>query len=225
MFFRGRALQSTLIGETVMEEKTPVRTHGSIIEWAARYDLAAWLFAHGRERRLRERMIAVAGLKAGEEVLDIGCGTGTLAIAAARHVVPAGRIWGIDPSGPMVARARRKAAKARVDVDFQVAVAENLPFPENRFDVVLSTLMLHHLPRNTRHDCAKEVCRVLKRGGRILAVDFGRPTGRGLLEHFHRHGHVDVSDIASLLRGAGLTIEKIGSVGMNNLHFVLARHL
>lgn len=205
-----------------MEQETAPRTHGLVIDWAARYDLLAWLFTHGRERQLRERIIALAGLKPGEVVLDIGCGTGTLAIRAARHVKPSGVVCGIDASPPMIARARRKASKAGVAVDFQVAVAENLPFADGRFDVVLSTLMLHHLPRKTRQDCAQEIDRVLKRGGRVLAVDFGRENGRGLLAHFHRHGHVDVNDIVTLLRGAGLTVNTTGPVGMNNLHFALA---
>jgi len=126
----------------------------------------------------------------------------------------------------MIARARRKAATAGVDVDFQVAAAENLPFPDGRFDVVLSTLMLHHLPRKIRRDCAKEIRRVLTPGGRLLAVDFGRGHGhgRGLLAHFHRHGHVDVNDIVSLFAGAGLSVDTTGPVGTMNLHFVLARN-
>jgi ubiquinone/menaquinone biosynthesis C-methylase UbiE len=188
--------------EIVMDQEAASRTHGRVINWAARYDLLAWLFTRGRERQLRERIIILARLRPGEAVLDIGCGTGTLAIAATRHVAPTGVVCGIDASAPMIARARRKAAKAGVDVDFQVAVAEKLPFPDGRFDVVLSTLMLHHLPRKTRHECAKEICRVLKVAGRVLAVDFGRGNGRGLLAHFHRHGHVDVNEIVTLLAGA-----------------------
>jgi ubiquinone/menaquinone biosynthesis C-methylase UbiE len=208
--------------EIVMKQETAPRTHGLVIDGALRYDLLAWLFTHGRERQLRERIIALAGLKAGEDVLDIGCGTGTLAIAAARPIMPGGVVCGIDASPSMIARARRKASKAGVDVDFQVAVAENLPFPDGRFDVVLSTLMLHHLPRKTRHACAMEIRRVLKTGGRVLAVDFSRGDGRGLLAHFHRHGHVDVGDIVTLLTGVGLTVDTAGPVRMNDLHFVLA---
>jgi len=122
----------------------------------------------------------------------------------------------------MIARARRKATKAGVDVDFRVAVAESLPFPDGQFDVVLSTLMLHHLPRKTRQQCAGEIKRVLRVGGRVLAVDFGRGNGRGLMSHFHRHGHVDMKDIVTLLEEAGLRPIRSGPVGMNNLNFVLA---
>ncbi len=67
-----------------MDQQTGPGTHGLVLHWAARYDLLAWLLTHGRERELREAIIRVAGLETGDDILDIGCGTGTLAIAAAR---------------------------------------------------------------------------------------------------------------------------------------------
>jgi ubiquinone/menaquinone biosynthesis C-methylase UbiE len=206
-----------------MDHEAAPRTHGLVIDWAARYDLLAWLLTHGRERQLRERIITLAGLEAGNTVLDVGCGTGTLAVAAARHVGPTGVVCGIDASPPMITRARRKATKAGVNLDLRVGIAENLPFPDGRFDVVLSTLMLHHLPRQMRQQCAREINRVLKIGGRVLAVDFGRPKRRGLLSHFHRHGHVDVEDIVRLFEEAGLNAIRKGEVGMNDLNYVLAQ--
>ena len=205
-----------------MEHEAAPRTHGLVIDWVARYDLLAWLFTHGRERQLRERIISLAGLRTGDAVLDIGCGTGTLAIAANRHVGAARSVCGIDASPSMIARAKRKAARAGVDAAFQVAVAERLPFPDAAFDLVLSTLMLHHLPRKTRHACAAEINRVLKPGGRVLAVDFGGSQRRGFLSHLHRHGHVKIEDIVRLLEEAGLRQIRQGAVGMNGLNFVLA---
>ena len=207
-----------------MEKHGAPKTHGLVIDWAARYDVLAWLLTKGREGRLRERMLSLAGLAPGNQVLDVGCGTGTLAIAGARQVGISGLVHGIDASPSMIERARRKAAKAGVAVDFDVAVAETLPFPDHRFDVVLSTLMLHHLPRKTRQQCAIEMARVLKIGGRVLAVDFGRGNRHGLMAHFHRHGHVDIKDIVALLEDVGLTVVESGAVGMNNLHFALAEN-
>jgi ubiquinone/menaquinone biosynthesis C-methylase UbiE len=198
-------------------------TKGLVIHWAARYDLLTWMLTGGRERAFRERLIELAGLEPGESVLDIGCGTGTLAIAATRHVGPTGSIYGIDASPEMIARATRKAGKAGAPAVFQLAAAEQLPFPEARFDVVLSTLMFHHLPRNTRKQCAIEIRRVLKRPGRVLVVDFGKAQARhGLLAHFHRHGHVAIEDIDSILTSAGFTTVRTGPVGVRDLQFVVA---
>jgi len=205
-----------------MEPEIAPRTNGRVIRWAARYDLLAWLLTRGRERLLRERIISLAGIERGTSVLDIGCGTGTLAIAATRHVAPSGTVHGIDASPPMIARAKRKAEKAAVNAVFQLAAAEQLPYPDHRFDVVLSTLMLHHLPRTARERCAREITRVLKPGGRVLAVDFGGRQHGGMLAHFHRHGHVDIQQIMELLGKAGLTVINSGSVGMIELRFVLA---
>ena len=208
--------------EPIPEAAAP-RTHGLVIHWAARYDLLAWVLTRGRERAFRERLLELAGVQRGHSVLDIGCGTGTLAIAATARVGPAGSVVGIDASPEMVARATRKAVKAGAPATFQLTVAEQLPFPDARFDVVLSTLMFHHLPRHTRRQCATEIRRVLKPGGRVFVVDFGKPQSRrGLLAHFHRHGHVAVEDIEGLLGDIGLTTRQTGSVGFLDLGFVIA---
>lgn len=199
-------------------------TTGRVLHRAAGYDLLVWLITRGRERRFREQLLSLARLQPGESVLDVGCGTGSLAIAAKRHVGPTGAVQGIDASPKMIARASRKARKADVDVVFRQALAEALPFPDGQFDVVVSTVMLHHLPRNARQQCAGEIRRVLKPGGRVLAVDFGSRSHarRSLIGHFHRHGHTKVEDIIALLTAVGLQTIDSGAVGLNDLHFVLA---
>jgi ubiquinone/menaquinone biosynthesis C-methylase UbiE len=199
-------------------------TKGRVLHSAAGYDLLAWLLLLGRERAFRERLVWLARLEPGQSVLDVGCGTGTLAIAVKRRVGPFGSVHGIDASPEMIARARKKARKAGVEVTFTNGVVEGLPFPDERFDAVLSTLMLHHLPRAAREQCVREMRRVLKPGGRVLAVDFGRTTEdrKSFIEHFHRHGRVDVRDIVKLLSEAGLQITESGPVGVRDLNFVLA---
>jgi ubiquinone/menaquinone biosynthesis C-methylase UbiE len=199
-------------------------TKGRVLHSAAGYDLMAWLLLFGRERAFRERLVGLAGLQPGECVLDVGCGTGSLAIAAKRRVGPPGAVQGIDASPEMIARARKKAGRAGVGVTFTTAVVEALPFADGEFDAVLSTLMLHHLPRGARQQCAREMRRVLKPGGRALAVDFGRATGRrkGLIAHFHRYGGVEVHDIVELLGEAGFQIVQSGRLGVRDLNFVLA---
>jgi ubiquinone/menaquinone biosynthesis C-methylase UbiE len=199
-------------------------TKGRVLHSAAGYDLLAWLLLLGRERAFRRTLVRLARLESGQSVLDVGCGTGSLAIAAKQRVGPSGAVYGIDASPEMIARARKKAGKAGMDVTFTNGVVEDLPFPDGRFDAVLSTLMLHHLPHAAREQCAREMRRVLKPGGRVLAVDFGGATGhrKSLIEHFHRHGRVDVRDIVTLLGHAGLGIVDSGAVGVRDLNFVLA---
>ena len=198
-------------------------TTGRVLHGAQLYDVVAFLFTRGRERQLRERMIGLARLDWGNTVLDIGCGTGTLAMAAKKHVGSAGAVFGVDASPEMVAKATRKSVRAGIDVTFMNAIVEALPFPDARFDVVLSTLMLHHLPRQVRRQCAAEIRRVLKPRGRLLVVDFGRPQARhGILAHFHRHGHVEFPDVRAMLTDAGFTVAEEGPVGFSSLQFVLA---
>jgi ubiquinone/menaquinone biosynthesis C-methylase UbiE len=207
-----------------VERHLTPRTAGVVLHGAARYDLLFWLVTLGREGAFRQRVLRLARLEPGESVLDVGCGTGTLAIAAKRHVGPAGTVYGIDASPEMIARARRKATKAGLEVVFTTERAEALPFPGAQFDAVLTTVMLHHLPKNARQQCASEMRRVLKPGGRVLAVDFGGPAReqRSLLSHVHRHGHVNLRDIITVLGEAGLNCVESGAVGISDLQFVLA---
>jgi ubiquinone/menaquinone biosynthesis C-methylase UbiE len=179
----------------------------------------------GREGAFREKVIDLAHLRPGESVLDVGCGTGTLAIAAKRRVGSVGKVCGIDASPEMISRASKKARRAGLEVVFKNEAVEALSFPDAHFDAVLSTLMLHHLPVKTRERCAREMRRVLKPGGRVLAVDFGGSgrERRGLFAQFHhRHGHVKLTDIIALLSAAGLNIVESAAVGIRDLQFVLA---
>src|SRR5262249_5497440 len=144
MFFTSVRSKSTLEAAMTIPPDAPPTT-GRVLHWAARYDLLVWFLTHGRDRAFRERLVGLARLATGESVLDGGCGTGSLAIAAKRQVGVNGKVFGIDASSAMIARATSKATKAGLDVGFKNAAAEALPFPDTQFDVVLSTLMLHHL--------------------------------------------------------------------------------
>jgi ubiquinone/menaquinone biosynthesis C-methylase UbiE len=124
----------------------------------------------------------------------------------------------------MLARAAKKAKKAGVEIVFKNGIVEALPFPDGQFDVVLSTVMLHHLGPKARQLCAQEVRRVLKPGGRVFAVDFARPAEgkKGLLDHFHHHGYLNFHDLDALLTRAGLNTVQSGAIGFGNLHFIFA---
>lgn len=198
---------------------------GAVIHWAGRYDMIVWLLTLGRERSFRERLIALASLQPGEAVLDVGCGTGTLAILASRLVGPSGTVHGVDPSPEMIARATKKAASSGAEIAFRTGYVQELPYRDGQFDAVLSTLMMHHLPRADRKDCVREIRRVLKPGGRTLVVDFGaRPGGtKNFIGHLHhRRGHVELEDVIDNLKGEGLTVVESGPVGTKSLYFALA---
>lgn len=206
------------------QEQLP-RTAGIVLHSPVLYDFTVWLAFFGKERAFRDRLLDLARLVPGECVLDVGCGTGTLAIAAKQRVGPSGHVYGIDASPEMLARAEKKARRAGVEVLFGNGLAESLPYPDGHFDAVLSTVMLHHLPGKTRLKCAAEFRRVLKPGGRVLAVDFEgfSDRKRSFLSHFHRpHGHVSRNDIIALLSKAGLNTIDSGSVGVRDLQFVLS---
>jgi ubiquinone/menaquinone biosynthesis C-methylase UbiE len=214
---------------SVTEQAAKHNTSGLVLHRAFGYDLLVGLLSLGGERTYREKTLELARLRAGESVLDVGCGTGTLAIAAKRRVGPAGKVFGIDASPEMIARAHKKAKKAAADVVFENAFVESLPFPDATFDVVLSTTMLHHLPDKARRQCLHEVARVLKPAGRLLAVDFGGPVSetRSWVAKLHRHGRIDLCRLTSLVSEAGLKVLESGPIAqrfglMSDLHFILA---
>lgn len=204
-------------------DSNPVRASGFLLHSPVFYDFAVWLMTAGRERSFRNRILDLAELRTGESVLDVGCGTGSLAIAAKQLVGQTGVVSGIDASADMLARAISKAKKADLEIDFIQAPAQTLPFPDAQFDVVLTTIMLHHLPRTARVQSAGEIMRVLRPGGRVLAVEFAAPVQqrKGLLSHFHKHGYLNLRSMIDLFRDAGFRIIDSGKMEYRNLQFLL----
>lgn len=197
-------------------------SHGVTIHGAAFYDLLASVMTMGRERRLRRAMLGVAKLRPGESVLDVACGTGTLAIAAAAEVGTAGEVVGVDASTQMLTRATQKAAQVGAKVHFVESKAQSLPFPPARFDVMTGTLMLHHISGEARIAFAMEAKRVLKPGGRLVLVDFGSAATGSKLFGLHAHGGTDPHNVADRLRDAGYRDIRVGQLGMMNLYSIEA---
>lgn len=183
-------------------------TRGRTIRWWARfYDLASWAMLLGRGPAIREKTLEVARLAPGQHLLDVGCGTGTLALAAWRRLQPEGKVFGIDASPEMIEMARQKAEKRAMRVSFQLSAIEDLPFPDASFDVVLSSFMLHHLPEDVRRQGFAQVLRVLKPGGRFLAVDLADSTSSLIGRLTRVFGHAMprgyVEGLVSEIRAAG----------------------
>jgi ubiquinone/menaquinone biosynthesis C-methylase UbiE len=136
------------------------------------FDAVAAVFV--RDGALKRRVLAHAAIAAGERVLDIGCGTGTLAVEAAR-AAPDVHVTGIDADPKILAKARRRAAGAELGIAFDEGRSNSLPYEDASFDVVLSTLFFHHLPDDAKGETAAEIVRVLRAGGRVVVADLGRP--------------------------------------------------
>ncbi len=108
------------------------------------------------------------------KVLDAGCGTGSLVIELKR-LMPRLNVYAIDADERILSIARIKAEKEKVRINFKKAFLQKLPFPDNYFDFVYSSLVLHHLKTADKEEALKEIYRVLRKGGSFLLVDFGRP--------------------------------------------------
>jgi demethylmenaquinone methyltransferase/2-methoxy-6-polyprenyl-1,4-benzoquinol methylase/phosphoethanolamine N-methyltransferase len=149
-----------------------------------------------------------------------------LTIAAKARAGSAGQVFGIDASPEMIDVARRKAAKREIEIDFRIDLIERLSFPDDHFDVVLSSLMMHHLPHDLKRQGLAEIRRVLRPGGRLLIVDLKRPTSPAshifMAVLFHRHMAQGVQDLTQLVQEAGFDEVETGDVKLGILGFVRA---
>jgi ubiquinone/menaquinone biosynthesis C-methylase UbiE len=138
------------------------------------YELFADVFFLGRRRATFASLIAAAGVQPGQRVLDVACGTGYFARLLSRTVGPSGAVIGIDASPEMIHYASRKAARLD-NCSFQVGAAESLGFSADSFDVVVSSLAMHHLPDDLQIVALREMRRVLRPGGTLLIADAHMP--------------------------------------------------
>jgi SAM-dependent methyltransferase len=189
------------------------------------YDLLLLILTRGRDRAYREDVIDLAGVAPGDRVLDIGCGTGTQAIATARRSQPGGSVVGVDISEKMLAAARRKAHRAGLSIAFHQADAAQLPFEDERFDVVTFTTMMHMVPESRRQLCLREASRVLRHGGRLLLIDYaGDPEAR---KHWSArlgpHGRFDLHSLRGPLSAEGFAEIDGGPLDWLCLHFLRGR--
>jgi len=129
----------------------------------------------GREQLLRRMTVELAGVKIGDTVLEVGCATGTLTLAAKQAAGSSGQVFGIDIIPGMIEVSQRKAAQANAEVTFKVGSIDSIPFPDSHFDEVLCSFMIFHMSDKTRRKGIAEIQRVLKPGGRLLLLDLALP--------------------------------------------------
>ena len=121
--------------------------------------------------RARRDLIDQANIASGQRILDIGCGTGTLALMLKRSHADL-EVVGLDPDPKALRRAKTKATRAGFSLQFDQGFADELPYTEDSFARVFSSFMFHHLEEPDREKTLKEVVRVLKRGGSFHLLDF-----------------------------------------------------
>jgi len=126
-----------------------------------------------RERTFKNALIEQADFKPGHQILDLASGTGTLAIWI-KQCQPAATVVGLDADPDILALAERKAIRAKVDITFEKGLSTHLPYPNEHFDRVVSSLFFHHLGWVSKTQTAIEIHRVLKPGGEIHVADWGR---------------------------------------------------
>jgi ubiquinone/menaquinone biosynthesis C-methylase UbiE len=153
------------------------------------YDIMTkWLGVEAAHRQLLDQ----ADLQPGHRVLEIGCGTGNLAILAKR-LHPKADIVGLDPDPKALARTKRKAERKALPIQVDHGFSDVLPYPDDSFDRVLSAMMFHHLlSLDEKIGTLREVRRVLKPGGSLHLLDFeggAAPSGGHLTRLLHRHRH------------------------------------
>lgn len=200
-------------------EETAVETPGLVLNWGWRYDLMVWFIDvvfRGKLQEVRRRALDLAELRRGETVLDVGCGTGTLALEAYARVGETGRVVGVDPALRQIARARSKAARRGFPVDFRVGAIERLPFPDQSFDVVLSTWMMHHLPDDLKRRGLSEIARVLRPAGRLVIVDAEHPKHHGQAARLGV-GELGTHDQPALMTEAGFSRIETGGLRLTRL--------
>lgn len=124
--------------------------------------------------RMRKDLLAQMGDLSGKRILDVGSGTGTLAILI-KAAYPAAEVLGLDGDPQILEIARGKAGARGLEIRFEQGMSFALPYPDASFDVLLTSMMLHHLDRDAKQKTAAEMYRVLRPGGRLFGIDFAEP--------------------------------------------------
>jgi ubiquinone/menaquinone biosynthesis C-methylase UbiE len=157
---------------------------------------------------VHRQLVDQARIQPDQRLLEIGCGTGNLAILIKR-LHPDAEVVGIDPDPKALARAQRKAGREALSVHLDRGFAEELPYPDASFDRVLSALMFHHLGPEEKAKTLGEARRVLKPGGSLHLLDFGGAKVRsdGFIARLHNRSERLRDNfgerIPTLMRGAG----------------------
>jgi ubiquinone/menaquinone biosynthesis C-methylase UbiE len=158
--------------------------------------------------KTKRRLIEQAEIKSGFRVLDIGCGTGSLAVLIKKSH-PEVEVIGVDPDPAALSISERKANRAGLSIEFDRGFSDHLSYPDASFDRVFSSFMFHHLEPSERAATLREIGRVLKSGGSLHLLDFAPRDGKS--HRHHRSPHEDSrfeGRVVDLLSEAGFVDAK-----------------
>jgi ubiquinone/menaquinone biosynthesis C-methylase UbiE len=164
--------------------------------------------------RARKKLFDQASVQPHHRVLDVGCGTGTFAVAI-KSWLPSAEVVGLDPDPKALARSRRKAERAGISIHFDQGFANALPYSDGSFDRVFSSLMFHHIPHDSKLATMREVRRVLKPGGSLHLLDFEQEGPRShnpLARWLHSSERMQDNareQILGWMRGAGFSEARV----------------
>jgi ubiquinone/menaquinone biosynthesis C-methylase UbiE len=163
----------------------------------------------GRENSLRRMEVNLAKVKSGDCVLEVGCGTGTLTLAAKQQAGQSGKVFGIDIIPEMIEISKRKASEANLEVTFQLGSIDKIPFPDNQFDVVMCSFMIFHMSEEVRRKGIAEIYRVLKPQGRLMVLDLALPAkgvsgaiAKALFKFMLKH---DLKELLPVMESSGFS--------------------
>lgn len=187
---------------------------------ALRYDRLTFLYdpvvrLTTREAAFKSALLAQAQVQPGQRVLDLACGTATLTIAI-KQAQPQATVVGLDGDPAILRRARAKAERAGVEAQFDKGLSYELPYADESFDRVLSSLFFHHLTRENKLRTLAEVRRVLKPGGEFHVADWGAP--QNALMKLASQAIVMLDGATTKDNFAGLLPELIRQAGFVDIH-------
>jgi ubiquinone/menaquinone biosynthesis C-methylase UbiE len=187
---------------------------GGTIDRPRAYDVFVTIAYLGGRRAAFTRVATAAKPRAGDRILDVGCGTGYLSRILAPVVMPTGHVTGVDPSRAMIDYA---TARALDNCTYVQGEGQDLPFSDGSFDLVVSTLAVHHIPADARPEALRQMFRVLRPGGRLFIAEFRPPAnplaGRligALTGPAMRHAPREL--LGTLIPDAGFQVESEGDL-------------
>jgi demethylmenaquinone methyltransferase/2-methoxy-6-polyprenyl-1,4-benzoquinol methylase len=164
----------THFGFQQVEEGDKARKVGEVFKSVApNYDVMNDFMSLGMHRLWKRFAIAMSGVRAGSQVLDVASGSGDLALAFAKRAGPTGRVWMTDINAAMLSVGRDKLLDAGLFAPLSICDAEKLPFKSDSFDCVSVAFGLRNMTHKDR--ALAEMTRVVKPGGRVLVLEFSKP--------------------------------------------------